>query len=140
MSEEELAKARERGRINGLQWRAKNRELCNERNRIGNKKAYHAADGRRKGAIKNANLKKNFGITLADYEAMHAAQGGLCAICKQPERIRQKYGLKRLAVDHDHVTGKVRGLLCQRCNQMIGHGADDVELLRKAIEYLQPPS
>ena len=53
------------------------------------------------------------GVTSADYDRMLAAQGGVCAICGSPPKTR------RLHVDHDHATGKVRGLLCHRCNRAL---------------------
>ncbi len=63
---------------------------------------------------RKCKLKKNFGITLEDYDRMFAEQKGLCKICggDTPN--------KRLAIDHDHKTGKVRGLLCLRCNTKLG--------------------
>jgi hypothetical protein len=62
---------------------------------------------------KDSNLRSLYGITLADYQAMFNAQGGVCLFCKRP-------GAK-LGVDHDHETGKVRGLLCNPCNGWLGH-------------------
>lgn len=79
-----------------------------------------------------AELRRNFGITPGDYRAMLAAQGGVCAICRKPEKIRQ-----RLAVDHDHATGKVRGLLCRDCNTSLGKFGDSLEILRNAVAYLE---
>lgn len=77
---------------------------------------------------------KAFGITVEQYEQMLAAQAGGCAICGEP----CKSG-KRLAIDHDHVTGVVRGLLCINCNQAIGKLRDDPAILRRAIAYLEVP-
>jgi hypothetical protein len=87
---------------------------------------------------RNSNLKIKFGITNQQYDEMWAAQQGLCAICKQPERfIHPKTGVSaRLAVDHDATTGKIRGLLCACCNRGIGFLQHDVLILGKAIEYL----
>jgi hypothetical protein len=82
----------------------------------------------------NSDLKRKHGITLEDYERMLQEQGGVCKICKSTEsnnKIR-----KRFAVDHDHVTGVKRGLLCDRCNRAIGLFRDDVDLVRAAGEYL----
>lgn len=59
-------------------------------------------------------------------------QKGLCKICHQPPNGRWK----RLAVDHDHLTGKVRGLLCHSCNAGLGHFKDSVDALRSAISYI----
>lgn len=77
-------------------------------------------------------LKRKFGITLEEYEELFDTQGGVCFICGQPCSSGRS-----LAVDHDHSTGKVRGLLCGACNTGIGKLQDDPELLRKAAEYLE---
>ena len=80
------------------------------------------------------NLRK-YGITQADYEAMLVAQDGRCAICG-----RRGSGTKqhdRMSIDHDHGTGRVRGLLCRSCNKGIGYFDDEVERLDAAIEYLK---
>jgi Recombination endonuclease VII len=70
------------------------------------------------------------GITDADYQALLASQGGGCAICDHPPRTR------RLHVDHDHKTGKVRGLLCHRCNRALPSWIS-LAWLRSAIDYLE---
>jgi len=76
------------------------------------------------------DLRINYGITLEQYEEMNEAQEGRCKICKQvPETMR-------LAVDRDHKTGEVRGLLCHRCNLGIGSLRDSIVLLEEAIKYL----
>lgn len=83
-------------------------------------------------------IKSAHGITLDQYEAMLAAQGGVCAICKQPETVRHKNGaVRRLPIDHDHATGAVRDLLCYRCNSMIGYSRERIDLLEGAIQYIQ---
>ena len=79
---------------------------------------------------RRAHLKYTFGITEADYEDMLYKQGGKCGICGSVSNG------KRLAIDHDHETGRVRGLLCQQCNTALGLFKDQVELLKKAIDYL----
>ena len=71
-------------------------------------------------------------MTPAGYYDMLVAQGGVCAIC----RLTCQSG-KRLCVDHDHATGKVRGLLCQKCNTVLGKMSDSPELLRRAAAYLE---
>ena len=86
------------------------------------------------------NLKHDFGITYSDYAKMHNKQRGLCAICKQPEtghNGRWRKSTLQLAVDHDHKTGKIRGLLCRRCNQAIGKLNEDPRLLDRAAAYLR---
>jgi len=79
---------------------------------------------------RRAHLKSTFGITFEEYEALFTGQKGVCAICGKPP------DYKRLAVDHDHTTDRVRGLLCQQCNTGIGLLGDSSELLEKALAYL----
>lgn len=90
-------------------------------------------------AMRERDLARKYGISVADYEALHAAQRGLCAICGQPEAVAwYKSGEpKRLAVDHDHASGSVRGLLCSNCNQGLGRLGDDPARLRAAAAYLE---
>lgn len=84
------------------------------------------------------NLDRKYGLTVERYQEMLAEQGGVCACCKRAEtHVHKKSGkLKDLAVDHDHATKKVRGLLCFNCNQGIGRLKDDPALLRAAADYL----
>lgn len=82
---------------------------------------------------KNGVLKRLFGISLADYNIMLANQKGGCKICC----FIPKEGEKQLAVDHNHKTGKVRGLLCNNCNNGLGRFKDSFVLLSKALNYLQ---
>lgn len=83
-------------------------------------------------------LLRDYGITPVDYAEMLDAQGGVCAICGEPETTKHKKGtVRQLSVDHNHKTGKVRGLLCHNCNCGIGRLKDDIEKLRKAIAYLE---
>lgn len=87
---------------------------------------------------KEQNLKHFFGITLADYNSIKESQNGVCAICELPETSKHQSGKTRdLAVDHCHTTGKIRGLLCTRCNNGIGNFKDNTEFLQKAINYLK---
>lgn len=77
-------------------------------------------------------LQYKFGITVEKYEEMFKKQEGKCLICKRPPSGR----FKRLAVDHCHKTGEIRGLLCSRCNRAIGYFYDDPALLQQAVDYL----
>lgn len=79
---------------------------------------------------RKANLK-TFGLTIQQYEEMLQQQNGVCAIC-----LETCTSGKRLAVDHCHATGKVRQLLCRRCNQSMGKFNDDPILLQKVVDYL----
>lgn len=74
------------------------------------------------------HLKSTFGLSLDDYDCMVTAQDGKCAICGEQNA--------RLCVDHDHETGKIRGLLCRQCNAALGIFYDDPAILQQAIEYL----
>jgi hypothetical protein len=78
-------------------------------------------------------LKSNYGISLEEYERMLACQGGRCAICGSTDPC----GKPTFAVDHDHVTGEVRALLCNKCNPAIGMLGDDPERLEAAARYLR---
>jgi nitrate/TMAO reductase-like tetraheme cytochrome c subunit len=77
-------------------------------------------------------LKQRYKVTPEDYDRMYEEQGGVCRICH-----KECCTGKRLAVDHCHETGKVRGLLCSNCNRGIGHLQDSVELLLRAADYLR---
>jgi hypothetical protein len=74
--------------------------------------------------------KHLYGVSAACVAAMEQQQNGLCAICLEPPVGR------RLAVDHCHKTGEVRGLLCNRCNAGIGLLGDDPQIIGRAVEYL----
>ncbi len=93
-------------------------------------------DIRRPRNVRDTQLKKHYGITLADWEAMYLAQGGVCAVCKATETDKSsRYA--NLAVDHCHTTGKVRGLLCNACNRAIGFLRDDPQIARALAAYLE---
>lgn len=82
-------------------------------------------------------LRDKYGLTVEQYEAMVLAQDGLCAICKQPQTAVSKTGVvKAMPVDHNHVTGKVRELLCDGCNQGLGAFGDDINRMSAALDYL----
>jgi len=86
-----------------------------------------------KATSRNTSLRKLYGLTLEEYERLREFQQGRCAICQRAPRYR-------LAVDHDHKTTEVRGLLCKLCNQHILPSArDDPKVLRRAAEYLEHP-
>ncbi len=83
------------------------------------------------------HLKKKFGLTIEEYNKLLKKQNGVCVICGKKEIVKWKGILKSLAVDHNHKTGKVRGLLCYKCNIGIGFFQEDILILKKAIEYLE---
>jgi len=78
-------------------------------------------------------LQKNFGITSLEYNLMLADQNHSCYIC----HIHEDKLDRSLAVDHDHSTGKVRGLLCGTCNRFLGQINDDVHTAERLVEYLK---
>jgi hypothetical protein len=90
-------------------------------------------------ARRNVDFKRTYGITVTEYNEILLSQQGVCAICSKPEtsidhRTKQ---IRNLAVDHCHSSGKVRGLLCSRCNVAMGQLKDDITVLQSAISYLQ---
>lgn len=91
----------------------------------------------RRDYVKNLRLVRHFGISLEAYNAMLAAQGGLCALCHEKESHLDRSGnIRSLCVDHCHKTGAVRQLLCNRCNTLLGKVDDDPIILEKALVYL----
>ena len=82
-------------------------------------------------------LKEYYGMSLEDYEQLHVAQNGLCASCGKPETMLLRGKLTWLAVDHDHITGKVRGLLCRNCNTAFGLLHEDINTVHKLLSYAQ---
>lgn len=84
----------------------------------------------------NSRLKKIYGITAEEYELMLNDQNGLCAICGKQEKAGNQYQeVKRLAVDHCHKTGNIRGLLCTNCNTRLATLEDEV-YVKSAMKYL----
>ena len=79
--------------------------------------------------VKRKPRRAELGVTIEDYDLMLAGQDGVCAICRNPPKVR------RLDVDHNHSTGRVRGLLCHRCNRTLASWVND-EWLRAALVYL----
>ena len=84
-----------------------------------------------KDGFTDRRLRRSFGITLADYNAMLSEQDRACAICGGTS-----WNERLPCVDHDHKSGKVRGLLCNACNLAIGYFNDNPDTLSRAVEYL----
>ena len=83
------------------------------------------------------DIFRKYGITIAHYELMLEAQNGVCAICSKPETMKDCKGrIRRLSVDHDHVTFKIRGLVCHSCNLGLAF-LDKENWLQKALKYLE---
>jgi hypothetical protein len=98
--------------------------------------AYRASDAGKR-MLLGGELRKSYGITVDDYDRMLVAQNGVCAVCRRHETVRRNNTLRRLSVDHDHETGRVRGLLCSKCNRGMGYYEDDPARLRAAADYLE---
>lgn len=86
--------------------------------------------------IKHTKLKQAYGISFEEYQTMVQKQNGVCVVCERPEKVRWKGRLTKLAVDHDHKTGKVRGLLCQRCNRALGLLDEDRHSVKRLFAYI----
>lgn len=80
---------------------------------------------------------KSYGISIANYKKLYDSQRGKCAICNKSEVATSSSGIKPLAIDHSHQTGRVRGLLCTGCNTAIGLFRDDKRIFKMAIHYLK---
>jgi len=116
----------EKKRVRERAWRAVNRE----KTRV--YQATYRASHREKSTVlqRVSQYRRRYGITMAQYDAMLVAQGGVCALCGHPPKKR------RLNVDHDHANKKVRGLLCFRCNR--NHVANHtLETARRVVAYLE---
>jgi len=108
-------------------YREDNREYYKDKKRVWAKENYKYM------AAREDHLKRKYGITLEMYDTMLAKQHGVCAICFGDNKGEV------LVVDHNHITGKVRGLLCQMCNKGIGSLKTDegTALLFSAIKYIE---
>ena len=105
-------------------YRARKQEI-NERNRA----YYHAHKQDIKPILRRGQLKRLYGMSPADYDALLAKQDGVCATCGKPSK-------ETLCVDHCHATGTIRGLLCRKCNIGLGCYDDDPATLVTALAYL----
>lgn len=93
----------------------------------------HAAEYQRnKDKYRDTYMKRVYGISLEEYNAMAENQNGLCYVCNNPPN-----GGKRLAVDHCHKTGNVRRLLCTNCNTTLGLINEDILIMNKLIKYIE---
>jgi hypothetical protein len=101
---------------------------------------YSPSKGRSKGDTAGQDRRRKlrrYGVSEDWYQETLSTQGGVCAICKQPETsTKVAGGTYRLAIDHSHTTGRVRGLLCFKCNTLIGRAGDNAELALSVYKYL----
>ena len=117
-------------------WAAENRDKA----RAASLRHYHANREKINARATHKNRKRKFGITQEQYEALLEAQNHKCAICANPEVATRNGKLKSLAVDHDHRTSRIRGLLCMACNTMLGNSRESPLTLCAAILYLERSS
>jgi hypothetical protein len=92
--------------------------------------------GRPAASANGWHIERAYGITIEQYDEMLARQDGVCAICRGEETRTMAGTVLALCVDHDHETGRVRGLLCHPCNMLLGFARDDEERLQAAVRYL----
>jgi hypothetical protein len=83
--------------------------------------------------IKFWNIKRKYGLSKIDYSSLLKKQNYNCAVCETP----LSTNTKKIHIDHCHLSGKVRGIVHQECNHLLGLSKDNVELLKKAIKYIQ---
>jgi len=119
-------------------WYLRNKEYSNARNKAWYEKNFEKISQRARIELtyeqrRNARLKNKFGITASEYDRILGQQNFLCAVCSQH---RDEFS-KAFAVDHCHTTGRIRGLLCEKCNQGIGCFNDSPERIRLAVQYLE---
>jgi len=110
-------------------WYAKNRTAVCARRR-----GEHIPIARKRREKRDILRVRRYGIWDEDYRRLLVEQKGVCAICGRPERSKTQ---KRLSVDHNHKTKRVRGLLCNRCNRSLGYAQDDIRILKAMILYLE---
>ena len=99
-------------------------------------RVWRAANPERHAIAKAGHDLKRFGMTVEQYFQLLAEQGGRCAICRT-DKPKGKGKTRPFAVDHCHKTGRVRALLCHRCNGALGMVGDNPDILRDMIEYLK---
>lgn len=93
-----------------------------------------------KDAARHYGLKRHYGITLTEYTEMYNSQDGKCAICGQPETSMIHGKIRDLSVDHCHATGRIRELLCNSCNHILGESKENKQTLLAAVAYLEKHS
>lgn len=121
----------ERGRKAGRKYSTTPKGRAARRKRYERRRALQSEEERKLEAFK-WHLKREYGLTLEEYDEFVKGHGNRCAICARGPEHQQR----RLHVDHDHESGKIRGLLCSSCNTGLGQFQDDPELLEEARKYL----
>lgn len=114
--------------------RRERRAMNPEAERAQQRERYAKASAKHLARSRMYSIKRRFGLTEEQYDAMASAQANLCAICMQNRSVRPTF---KLSVDHDHESGAIRGLLCSNCNIGLGHFDDSPSLLRAAADYIE---
>ena len=114
-------------------WQKENKERVNEKNRIWSENNYE----KKYSNSKNSKLLKEYGITLEEYNKMSDAQNHCCKICEKQETKMLGKTKWKLSVDHCHATGKIRGLLCAKCNVGLAKFEENEQHFLNAIKYLK---
>ena len=96
------------------------------------KRYYEANREKCKSNNRARQILAKYGLTMAEYKALFESHNHKCKICKASKKRNRK-----LAVDHDHKTGKIRGILCDRCNTVLGLLRDDMKLIKNMLKYLK---
>jgi hypothetical protein len=140
--DEKKAKRKRRNCAKVNAWRARNPdpaaaifrdwESRNRSKRAEYKRRRYKTDPAENYRVRDYKHRKKFGISLADKKAIFESQGARCAVCGGDDSGSRS----DWHTDHDHKTGKVRGVLCHHCNMLLGNAKDCVETLRQAITYL----
>ena len=118
------------------EWKAANRERVRELNASRYRKE-RATDPTGE-AYWRQHIWQTYGLAMDEYDGLLDRQGGVCAICRNPETAMSKTGdrVRRMVVDHDHETGRVRGLLCTACNTGVGCFRDNPSWMAEASTYV----
>jgi hypothetical protein len=139
----QYADNREQAIIDAAKWKRANRDRVRQlekENKKKNPEKYKKWEkdfrDRHRERINKEAVCRNVGLAVVDYEKMLIAQENKCAICRCEETRVQKEKLMRLCIDHDHETGRIRGLLCHNCNSGLGKFGDSPDLLTLAAIYL----
>lgn len=117
------------------EYRRKNKDKV----KLWGKTYYQKHKKERRRANRGFHLIRRYDLTIEQYDKMFKKQKGVCAICGNPETVKNQYGILSLSVDHNHVTNKNRGLLCWNCNAAIGKLNVDngLSTIYKVIEYIK---
>lgn len=122
--------ARDRERCK--RYRERHPERSREASRLGQQRYREQYPERSSASLWASSLRRNYGIGPDEFDALLSKQNGRCAICGTDDP-----GTRKFNVDHDHETGKIRGILCQRCNLAIGHFKDNLDIMENAMRYVR---